>query len=538
MTGGMTDWPAEDAERYRGAGYWAGLTFAEVLKQLVREHGDRIAVVDERTRLGYAELDRLADRAAAGLAGLGVAAGDRVVVQLPNRAEFVVLWFALMKLGAVPIHALPGYRWAELTHLAEVSEAVAYVIPHSYASTDHRAVAERIMAGVPSLRHVLVVGAPEPETRAGFTGWTELLSGPAAGVPDVPCSSRDLALLLLSGGTTGTPKMIPRTHDDYLYNARRTAEVCGLDHDSVYLTVLPVAFNFTMACPGVLGTLVSGGRVVLTSNPEPGVCLELVEREGVTITSITPQLAPLWTEEAREGGWDLSSLRVFQVGGAPLAESVARELTEALGCTFQQAFGMAEGLVCLTRPDEPLDVVLSTQGRPVCPADEVLIVDAAGDEVPEGAVGELLTRGPYTLRGYYRAPEHNRRSFTPDGFYRTGDLVRRLPGGHLVVSGRSKDQINRGGEKIAAAEVEGHLQAHPAVRSVALVGVPDPEYGERALAFIVPAGAGAPQRQELGDFLLSRGLASYKVPDRVEYLSEMPLTPVGKIDKKALARRL
>jgi 2,3-dihydroxybenzoate-AMP ligase len=277
---------------------------------------------------------------------------------------------------------------------------------------------------------------------------------------------------------------------------------------------------------------------VLASNADPRACLRLIERERVTITSITPQLVPMWLEEIDYGDFDLSSLRILQVGGAPLAETLATDLIRKLGCTLQQAFGMAEGLVCLTRLDDPPSVIATTQGYPICPDDQIRIVSTDDQDVPEGEVGELLARGPYTLRGYYREPLHNRHSFTRDGFYRTGDLVRRLPSGHLVVVGRSKDQINRGGEKFAAAEVESHLLVHPAVRSVALVGMPDAEHGERAVAFIVPNGPGVPQRAELSQFLLGRGLAPYKVPDQVAYLAEMPLTPVGKIDKKALSRRL
>jgi 2,3-dihydroxybenzoate-AMP ligase len=198
---------------------------------------------------------------------------------------------------------------------------------------------------------------------------------------------------------------------------------------------------------------------------------------------------------------------------------------------------MAEGLINLTRLDDPEDLICTTQGRPISPDDEILVVDAEGRALPDGTPGELLTRGPYTLRGYYRAEEHNRTAFAADGYYRTGDVVRRLPSGHLVVVGRIKDQINRGGEKIAATEVEEQLLTHPSIASAALVGVPDERWGERSVAFIVCSGI-APGAQELAVFLKGRGLADYKAPDEVVEVSRMPLTAVGKIDKAALARRL
>ncbi|MGX7826297.1 (2,3-dihydroxybenzoyl)adenylate synthase [Actinokineospora sp. 24-640] len=531
MNADTTAWPAADAARYRAAGYWTGETYPRFLARVTTAFGDRTALVDAHRRLTYADLGEQVRRLAGGLRGLGVAAGDRVLVQLPNRVEFVVLWFALQEIGAVPVHAQPGHRQAEIVHLARLCQAVAYVIPDVHARFDHRELAALARAASPSLRHVIVVGDP-----GDVTAYSDLM--PADPEP-VTASTRpeEMALLLLSGGTTGQPKLIPRTHDDFLYNGRAAAEVCGLDERTVYLATLPVAFNFTWNCPGVLGALGVGGTVVLTDSRDPDTCFDLVERERVTITAISPLLAPVWADEARFTGADLSSLRVLQIGGARLTEELAREVVDAFDCAVQQVFGMAEGLLCLTRLDDPPEVVATTQGTPVSAADEVRVVDEHDVDVPDGEVGELLTRGPYTVRGYYRAAEHNKTAFT-DGFYRTGDLVRRLPSGHLAVVGRRKDQIQRAGEKIAAPEVEGHLQAHPAIRAAALVPAPDPVLGERSIAFIVPTGSAAPSRRDLVAYLSDRGLAAYKTVDEVRLIGEMPRTPVGKLDKKALARLL
>ncbi|MFI1012553.1 (2,3-dihydroxybenzoyl)adenylate synthase [Streptomyces sp. NPDC020965] len=549
MTADVVGWPSADTERYRNAGYWRDESFADFLTPRARAHGDRLALVDDRTRLSYAELDEQSDRVARGLGSLGIAAGDRVLVQLPNRAEFVLLWFALVKIGAVPVHTQPGHRSSEMTHLARLSGAVAYAIPDRHADFDHRLLARAVQTASPALTHVIVVGDPGNDT--GFTSFTDLLASEAADPTDptdpadaaaptapVPTSSArgtDLAVLLLSGGTTGLPKLIPRTHDDYLYNGRAAGEVCALTEHSVYLAALPVAFNYTWNCPGVLGTLGVGGTVVLASNPDPDYCFGLIEREGVTVAAINPQMAPVWLDEVSMTDADLSTLRVLQIGSARLADEMAAQVMAGFGCTIQQVFGMAEGLLCLTRLNDPPEIIRTAQGRPISPADEVRVVDPDDRDVPDGDPGELLTRGPYTLRGYYRAAEHNAKSFTADGFYRSGDLVRRLPSGHLVVVGRSKDQINRGGEKIPATEVEGHLLAHPAIRSVALVAAPDPDFGERSVAFVVPTGDTAPDRRELAVFLADRGVAAYKAPDEVRTLRVMPLTPVGKMDKKVLS---
>ncbi|WP_337822115.1 (2,3-dihydroxybenzoyl)adenylate synthase [Amycolatopsis sp. A1MSW2902] len=533
-------WPAEAAERYRARGYWRGRTFGGRLRDWAADWGSREAVADSRVRLTYGELDAAADRMAGGLRRLGIRRGDRVVVQFPNRADFLVVWFGLVRLGAVPVHAQPGHRASELIHLARTSEAAALVLPERLARFDHRALGEAVRAEAPSVRHVVIAGEPLP----GQVPLADVAAGPALPADESADQgdAGDTALLLLSGGTTGAPKLIPRTHDDYAYNADAAAEICGLGPDSVYLAALPIAFNFTMSCPGVLGVLSAGGRVVVAPSGDPGSAFPLIEREGVTITAINPPLAPIWIDEAA-AAHDLSTLEIVQIGSARLADDVARRVEPALGARLQQVFGMAEGLLCLTRLDDDNELRCTTQGRPVSPDDEIRVVDGtSGDAdrpVTPGEPGELLTRGPYTLRGYYRAAEHNARAFTPDGWYRTGDLVRRLPSGHLVVVGRAKDQINRGGEKIAATEVEGHLLAHPAVGGAALVGAPDPRWGERSVAFLLPrAGTVAPARGDLLAFLQERGVAAYKHPDQVEVLEEFPLTAVGKIDKNVLRARL
>jgi 2,3-dihydroxybenzoate-AMP ligase len=547
MTDAQPTWPEAESARYRAAGHWQGVTFGARLRQAATEHAERVAVVDGDRRWTYAELDAEADRVAAGLRGLGIGRGDRVVVQLPNRAEFVLVWFGLQRLGAVPVHAMPGHRRREIGHLVRLSGAVACVVPDRHARFDHRELMREVRAELGpdgSLRHVVVVGDPGPyEDVVAFDALRANGADPAGldtGSPGAEAADPDpgtLALLLLSGGTTGLPKLIPRTHDDYAYNARACADVCALGTHTVYLAVLPLGFNFTFACPGVLGTLMAGGTVVIAPDPSPQTAFALVEREGVTLTSLTPPLVPHWTEEAASGSWDLGSLAVVQVGGARLPEDHARRLGPALGARVQQVFGMAEGLINLTRLDDPDDLVRTTQGRPASPDDEVLVVDADGRPVPDGTPGELLTRGPYTLRGYYRAEAHNRTAFTPDGYYRSGDVVRRLPSGHLVVVGRIKDQINRGGEKIPAAEVEEQLLTHPAITAAALVGVEDERWGERSVAFVVCPGA-APGTREVAAHIRACGLAGHKAPDEVVQVPALPLTAVGKVDKAALARTL
>ncbi|WP_449252406.1 (2,3-dihydroxybenzoyl)adenylate synthase, partial [Brevundimonas naejangsanensis] len=347
----------------------------------------------------------------------------------------------------------------------------------------------------------------------------------------------DVAFLQISGGSTGLSKLIPRTHDDYLYSVRESADISALEPESVYLTALPAAHNFPMSSPGYLGALYVGATVVMAPSPSPDVCFPLIAREGVTITGLVPPLALLWMQAAAKKTHDLSSLQVLLVGGAKFLPEAARRVRTELGCTLQQVFGMAEGLVNYTRLDDPESLIVETQGRPISPDDEILIVDDTGGPVAEGEPGNLLTRGPYTIRAYHNEPAANERSFTDDGFYRTGDVVRRTPEGYLVVMGRATDHINRAGEKISAEEVEDHLLAHPAVFDAAVVSVPDDYLGERICAFIIPNGA-APRGVELKAWMRKRDIADFKVPDQIVFVEDFAVTAVGKVSRRELRAAL
>ncbi|AKF81790.1 enterobactin synthase subunit E [Myxococcus fulvus 124B02] len=527
---GCPTWPEEYAARYRAAGYWRGETFGKLLRERAERHGDRTALVSGAERLTYRQLDARVDRLAAGLHGLGIRAQDRVVVQLPNIAAFYEVCFALFRLGALPVFALPAHRGSEIGYFCEFTEAVAYVIADRHGGFDYRNLAAAVQAKTPTLKHVLVVGDAGP-----FTSLESLYA--AQPVTLTEPRPDDVAFFQLSGGSTGVPKLIPRTHDDYIFSLRASAEICQLDTSSVYLCALPVAHNFPMSSPGVFGTFHAGGTAVLALHPSPDVAFPLIEKEKVTITALVPPLAMVWMDAAKARRHDLSSLRVLQVGGARFSAEAAARVKPTLGCTVQQVFGMAEGLVNYTRLDDSEERIVNTQGRPICVDDELRIVDEDGQDVAVGETGQLLTRGPYTIRGYYKAETHNARAFTSDGFYCTGDLVRMTADGYLVVEGRAKDQINRGGDKVAAEEVENHLLAHPEVHDAAVVSMPDAFLGERTCAFVIPRGT-PPPATSLTAFLRERGLAAFKIPDRVEFLDAFPKTGVGKVSKKALREKL
>ncbi|MBT9370158.1 AMP-binding protein [Rhizobium sp. CSW-27] len=522
--------PPDFAERYRKAGYWRGETFPALLRERAVRFAGRTAVVGGEQRWSYAELLARAETAASGFLKLGLMPGDRVVVQLPNLPEFFSVVFGLFLARLVPVYALPAHRQTEVVHFLRRSDAVAYVIAASHDGFDYRDLARAVREEAPALSHVVVVGEAQEFTPfAGFARDGEVVFSE----PD----PSDVAFLQISGGSTGLSKLIPRTHDDYIYSFRASAEICGLTEDSVYMVALPAAHNFPMSSPGYFGAFYVGATVVLAPSPSPETAFPLIAREKVTITGLVPPLALLWLQAAPNARHDLTSLQVLQVGGAKFMPESARRVRPVLGCTLQQVFGMAEGLVNYTRLDDPEEIIVETQGRPISADDEVLIVDDQGQPVPDGEAGNLLTRGPYTIRAYHNDAGANQRSFTEDGFYRTGDVVKRVAGGYLVVQGRASDHINRAGEKISADEVEDHLLAHPNVFDAAVVSIPDAFLGERICAFVIPQGE-KPKAPALKAFMRSRKVADFKVPDQIVFVDAFDLTAVGKVSRKELRARL
>jgi 2,3-dihydroxybenzoate-AMP ligase len=531
MLDGCTPYPVEFRERYLREGYWCAETISQAVSGSALAHPERIAVADASRTLTYAQLLEEARSFRDVLAKHGLKRGERVIVQLPNCVEFASLSLACFDLGVIPIMALPAFRRAELEYLVKLTDAKAIASAPEYRGFEHAKLARELTKEIPSLKYVFSTSA-----RPG----TIDLHQPVPG--SEPLASRqgdplEVALFLLSGGTTGLPKLIPRTHADYLYNAREAAMVCALGAGSRILIVLPTEHNFALACPGLLGTLLAGGVTIFSQDTRATELAATISRKQITHLPCVPTLAITLLDLPEHERRQLDELRVITVGGQRLQQATAYRLKRAWpGLVVQQVFGMAEGLLCYSRLDDQDEVACSTQGRPLSPADEFRIVDGAGREVAPGESGELWCRGPYTIRGYYRAPERNVEAFTTDGFYRTGDLVRRDSSGNLVVVGRIKDQINRGGEKISAEEVESHLIAHDAVSAAAVVAMADELLGERACAFVTLKPGAALELEQMREFLAARGLARYKWPERLEVIDSMPLTNVGKVKKAELRR--
>ncbi|WP_375502506.1 (2,3-dihydroxybenzoyl)adenylate synthase [uncultured Jatrophihabitans sp.] len=538
----MTPFPPEYARRYRRKGYWEDRPLVEHYLDAFERYGERVAIIDDTESITYAELAARAATVARALVDMGLRPLDRVVVQLPNTAQFASFYIALQHIGAIPIMALPSHRYREIEQFVRLSGAVALASPATSKDTDFVSIFDRIASAQPSLTlHIVQDAAPEsnavrlealhegnPRTSADQV--KELRSA---------IDPEDPAVFQLSGGTTGIPKLIPRSHNDYAYNSKLAVTVCDVRAGDVLLDVLPISHNLPLACPGMQGFLFAGATVAMSATTNAANLFRRIERDRATHVHVVPALLIKLINDGSAADFDLSSMRVIQSGGQRLQpETRARAQRIFANATVQENFGMAEGLIMFVRLDDPLEVRLETVGRPICPDDEVRLVDEVGADVPVGETGELWTRGPYTLRGYFDAAEHNAHAFSPDGFYMSGDLMWQHPSGNYVVAGRRKDLINRGGEKISAEEIENLLLSHPAVLNAACVPVDDDVLGERMCACLVLRQGSSVTLEDVIVHLQAFELARHKLPEYLRIYPEFPLSPVGKVSKKQLVADL
>jgi len=539
---GVIPFPPELAAVYRAKGYWDDRLLIEHYEDAFSAYAERTAIIDDTSRWSYADLSERSLHLARVLLDLGLRPRDRVVVQMPNTATFAIFYLALQRLGVIPIMALPSHRFREIEQFVRLSDAVALASPSRAKDADFADIFGRLAQNQASLRWHFSVG---DDPVGGMLDVERLISrDPVASTADVFAlrtllSPEDPAVFQLSGGTTGIPKLIPRTHNDYAFNSHLAVSVCDVRVGDVLLDVLPISHNLPLACPGMQGFLFAGATVALASSTRSDRVFGRIQRDRATHMHVVPALLIKLINDPSVTAFDLSSMRVIQSGGQRLQPETRKGAVEAFcNATVQENFGMAEGLLMFVRLDDPEDVRLETVGRPICEDDEVLLMDADGHEVVDGEIGEMWARGPYTLHGYYNAPEHNARAFSPAGFYMSGDLMWKHPTGNYVVAGRTKDLINRGGEKISAEEVENLILTHPSVLDVACVPVDHPVLGEQMCACVVLRPDATLTLEGLVDHLLQFELAKHKLPELLRVFERFPLSPVGKVSKRDLGAEL
>ena len=524
------------AQAALASGSWISGTVGDTLRETAQRHPQRQAFIGEERGISFAELDEATERLGAALLALGLEPGDRAIFQLGTTVETVIALMACFKAGIVPVCSLPQHREIEIAQLAQQSGARGYFVQSDFsASFDMPAFAMGMKARHATLEHLVIVRGEF----AGAADMRALIDGmPLAQARErlarVELGWADVLSFQLSGGTTGVPKIIPRFHAEYMGHAAGWMRRYRIDADSRLIWSLPLMHNAGQLY-ALIPPILQGIPVVLMSRVDIPRMLDLIGRHRVThalsIGPIAPQLMA-YPDIARH---DLSSLRLFAT------MSRADTLEAHLGVPCSNLFGITEGLLLGSPADEPAEARHGTQGRSGCEDDEIRLLEPGSEQpVPEGKMGELCFRGPSSLTGYFANPEANAQSFTSDGFYRTGDMVtaHRIGGAlYYAFEGRLRDNINRGGEKIGCEEVESHVSHHPAVADAKLVPMPDEFYGEKGCIFIIARpGMQAPDVKALGQFLVERGLAKFKCPERVEVVDEFPTTRVGKVDKPAMKK--
>lgn len=531
--------PSEEVELYFQDGAWLRMTLADALRAAARESPSKTYLIAGGDEISFSEMDRRTDLLAAALLDIGLHPGDRAMFQMGSIAETVIALLACGKAGVLPVCTLPQYRDIEIGQLAQMSGAKGYFVQaDNNPAFDLVAFAQRMMAQSKTLTHLIVARGPAPEGAHSLEAMIE--SGDLAcareRVSKIKLDPEDALCFQLSGGSTGVPKIIPRFHGEYLGQANAWARLHRFSSDDIAIWPLPVIHNAAMLLI-VLPAILHRATIVLQDRFELTSFLSAIAKHRVTYAGSIGPIAPrlLDFKDVRKH-FDLSSLRLFV--GMDRADAIEAHI----GVPAMNLYGITEGLLMTTPPDEPALQRHTTNGYPSHPLDRVRVIDPESEApMRPGQAGELCFLGPHSVRAYYNAPyEINRDSFTSEGFFRTGDIVSE----HIIDGrsyykflGRLKDNISRGNEKFAAEEVERLIVAHPAVLDAKVVAMPDRYLGERACAFIIARpGAAVPNVTTLGAFLLGQGLAKFKLPERIEIVDDFPVTRVGKVDKAAMRK--
>lgn len=533
---GFQPYKPEDVEKYVKYRWWLGLTWGDMFDKATDLYPRKEALVDDTSRFTYRELREKVDRLAIGLMRLGIKERDFVLLQIPNWHEFIFAFFALQKIGAIVVLLVARHSLSEVGYLSGLTNPVAWIGPDHYKKTDYLPMLQQVMEEHKGLRHIISVRSPENKAFIPLEKLIEQseLTGPdlealAARRPD----PMEVSIILPTGGTTGAPKAVPRTHNDYIANVEYHTRAWEVTCNDVMLTAAPVSHAQAIHnCVG--GAFFHCAKYVITDSTDAADICSVIEREKVTAFPTVPALIHRIVSLENLKDFDLSSLTRLYAGGAPSTPELVRSVYKKIGCKFVNALGSSEGPAAMSRLDADIETICNTVGEKDCPYTQVRIVDQYLKELPPNKEGELITKGPTIFNGYFKSEEENRNVFTEDGFFRTGDLAKIDESGIMTITGRIKETILRGGETLSAIGIERLISSHPAVADVAVIGMPDKELGERICAYVqLKEGASLPF-EELVAYLRGVGASVLQLPERIEIIDAMPLTKVGKTDKKIL----
>ncbi|WP_066520651.1 AMP-binding protein [Curtobacterium ammoniigenes] len=533
----------EQVEQYYAVGDWQDAVLWDLVVERAAEHGERVFVTDGDGALTYAELCEQGLRVAAGLRGLGVQRGDRVVVQMPNWREFAVIVVALSRLGAILVPTMPIFRRDEVGYVLAHSGARVVIGPEVFHGFRHIDMYREIADDVDTLEHVVVVRPSDPTALDGAIDFAVLIApGNLDAIDrglDSPAAPDDGALVVYTSGTTSRPKGCYHSFNTIHAAAKLLNDRLDVDGSDTLFNPSPVAHS-TGLITGLLMPLFVGGSTHFMAEWQPADGLRRIREYGCTMTVTSTTFLTTTMEAFDPASDDIGSMRYWVCAGSPIPGAVVQRAREMFpSCQILSLYGRSENMTTtLCAPEDPPEKSVTSDGRAL--ADSVVrVVGEHGEPLPVGEAGDIAYRGPSHMLGYYRDDEQTALLFTADGLSRSGDLGVMDADGFVRVTGRIKDIIIRGGINISSREVEDLLEELPAVRAVAVVAMPDERLGERSCAFVVPApGHEAPSLAEVTAFLRGKAIAVQKLPERVEIVEDLPMTPVGKVRKNVLRDRI
>jgi 2,3-dihydroxybenzoate-AMP ligase len=534
---GFIPYKEEDAQKYNSCRWWSGLTFGDILDRAADIHPEKEAFVDRMTRLTYGEAREKTNKLAIGLIDLGIQPLDRVLVQLPNWNEFVFAYFALQKIGAIPVLLIERYRQLEINNLINLTEATSWIVASSYRKTDYVPIINDILEENPELKNIITVRGDRNHklfsSLERLIEETEMTEDNLARLNSRAPDPMQVAHMGPTGGTTGAPKIVPRTHNSLITGIEYCSKSWEQNNQDVNLLAGPIGHDLTFT-KGFIGSIIMLGKIIfLDSTYDKEIC-ETIEKEKVTSIIWVPTLAQRMLQYKDLDKHDLSSLKKMHSAGGTSHPDLVKDVTKKLNMKFYNGYGATEGMTTITRTTDDLETICTTVGRPTCPYDTYKVIDKEGNELPPNTQGELVLKGPGVFTGYYNNLEENKAAFTKDGFFRTGDVATIDEKGYITLTGRIKEMINRGGESISATQIEELISRHPDVAAVAVIPMPDPVMGERVCAYIQPKARTQLSSNEIISFLKEQKASVLQLPERIEFIDTMPYTGAEKLDKKSL----
>ena len=530
----------EMIEEFTSKGYWKNLTIVDHFRQRVKEAPERVAVIDREKRITYSELDEMSNRLAFGFLELGIKKQDIVCIQLPNTVEFVVTFFGLMKIGAVVVAFPVLFRKKEVDYILKLTSAPAFVIPGVFKGFDYLKMVKGLSPDPATLKHIIITGDTVPP---GTHSYKEMLESkaeeryPADYLEEIEIDPNAVAQIVISAGTEAEPKGPMWSHNTICAGMEPFGEAFHTTEESVVFCAVPISSGFGGFCACFSVLALTGGTLTVLDRFEARESMEWIEKEKVThLLAVSPQLISMMTVPGF-GEYDTSSLTCWISFGAPLPVAVAKEVRSKMDCKVFSGYGSTDGMIVIPGWDDPLELVTEFVGRPV-PGAEIKVLDDDGIEVPPGEVGELCSKGVIISLGYYGRPDLTEKSRNKEGWLLTGDLAYVSHNGNIKIVGRKKDIILRGAMNISAEEIEELLFTHPKVLNTSVVAMPDHRMGEKVCAYIVPKEGEKISLEEVVSFLREKDLAVYKLPERIELVNELPMTPAGKVQKRFLREEI